>query len=147
MAGCTRRAVLAGATAAMAAFIARAQTLAAAGRHEFIEAAFAMREQALRAGDQPYGAVLVRDGRIVGFGPSRVIVNRDWTAHAEREAIRDAQARLGVIDLSGCELYSTSRPCAICERAAGDANVARMYYGPEAIDAGVPAGRSFGPIR
>ena len=62
-------------------------------------------------GDQPYGAVVVKDGRIIGYGPSRVVLKKDATAHAEREAIREAQARLGTTDLSGCVLYSTSRPC------------------------------------
>jgi tRNA(adenine34) deaminase len=90
--------------------------------------------------------VVVKDRRIVGFGPSRVVTRRDWTAHAEREAIRDAQARLGS-DLSGCVLYSTSRPCAACERAAADSNIARMYFGTEATDAGPPTGQSFGPTR
>ena len=54
-----------------------------------------MQDDAVRAGDQAYGAVVVKDGRIIGFGPSRVVLKKDWTAHAEREAIREAQARLG----------------------------------------------------
>ena len=73
---------------------------------EFIAAAFKMSDEAVRAGDQAYGAVVVKDGRIVGFGPSRVVLKKDWTAHAEREAIREAQARLGRADLAGCVLYS-----------------------------------------
>jgi tRNA(adenine34) deaminase len=103
----------------------------------FVDAAFAMKSQAERSGDQSYGAVVVRDMEIVGWGPSRVIAKRDWTAHAEREAIRDAQAALGA-DLSGCVIYSTSRPCVNCERAAAEAGIARMYFGAEATDAGVP---------
>jgi tRNA(Arg) A34 adenosine deaminase TadA len=67
-----------------------------------------------------------------------VNVRNDATAHAEREAIRDAQAKLGRADLSGCVMYSTSRPCADCERAAAQANLARMYFGANATDAGVP---------
>ena len=58
--------------------------------------------------------------------------------HAEREAIRDAQRRTRRDDLSGCAMYSTSRPCNACQRAAAQAKVARMYYGPEATDAGAP---------
>jgi len=110
---------------------------APAAHREFIAAAFKMRDEAVRAGDQPYGAVVVRDGQIIGFGPSRVVLKKDWTAHAEREAIREAQARLGS-DLSGCLLYSSSRPCAQCEAAAARARIARMYYGSEAADAGAP---------
>ena len=111
---------------------------APAEHREFIEAAFRMRDEAVRAGDQAFGAVVVKEGRIVGFGPSRVVLKKDWTAHAEREAIREAQARLGTSDLSGCVLYSSSRPCAACETAAAQANIARMYYGISATDAGPP---------
>lgn len=77
-----------------------------------------LRQQAVGAGDQAYGAVVVRDGQVVGEGPSRVVLSRDPTAHAEMEAIRDAAKRLGTRDLRGCELYSTSRPCKMCETAA-----------------------------
>jgi tRNA(adenine34) deaminase len=115
---------------------ARGAALDEQTRH-FVDAAFAMKRQAERNGDQAYGAVVVRDRAIVGWGPSRVVARRDWTAHAEREAIRDAQATLGA-DLSGCVIYSTSRPCANCERAAAEAGIARMYFGAEATDAGVP---------
>ena len=102
------------------------------------EAAAAMKRLAQSWGDQPYGAVLVADGRIIGEGPSRVVQKKDASAHAEREAIRDAQQRLGRSDLAGSVLYSTSRPCALCERAAADANVGQMIYGAELRDAGKP---------
>lgn len=98
----------------------------------------AMRQQALSWGDQPYGAVLVRDDRIVGYGPSRVVQRRDIDAHAEREAIRDALARVGADQVRGADLYATSRPCALCEAAAARAGVRRMYVGPQAQDAGAP---------
>ena len=104
----------------------------------WFEAAEAMKRLALSWGDQPYGAVLVADGAIVGDGPSRVVKRNDPNAHAEREAIRDAQIRLGRSDLAGSVLYSTSRPCRQCETAAAEANVARMIYGPELNDAGQP---------
>jgi tRNA(Arg) A34 adenosine deaminase TadA len=80
----------------------------------------------------------VHGDEIVGWGPSRVVTRNDPTAHAEREAIRDAQRRLGKLDLSGSMLYSTSRPCSLCERAAAEAKVARMIHGVSAIDAGAP---------
>jgi len=91
----------------------------------------------MRAGDQPYGAVVVRDNQIVGWGPSRVRELGEWVGHAEREAMRDAQRRLGP-DLSDCVMYSSSRPCGACERAAAQAKLARMYHGPDATDAGAP---------
>jgi tRNA(Arg) A34 adenosine deaminase TadA len=106
-------------------------------KRPFVDAAFAMKRQAEANGDQSYGAVVVRQETIVGWGPSRVVTKRDWTAHAEREAIRHAQTALGA-DLSGCIMYSTSRPCVNCERAAAEAGIARMFFGAEATDAGVP---------
>ena len=134
---CTRRAVLAAFAAAGAALATRAK--AAIQEHrEFIAAAFRTRDEAVRAGDQPFGAVVVKDGRILGFGPSRVVLKKDATAHAEREAIREAQARLGRSDLSGAVLYSSSRPCSACEAAAAEANIARMIHGSEAVDGGRP---------
>jgi tRNA(adenine34) deaminase len=132
---CCRRSALGLAAAAIATLTARAKA-APAEHREFIAAAFNMRDDAVRAGDQAYGAVVVKDGRIIGFGPSRVVLKKDVTAHAEREAIREAQARLG--DLSGCVLYSSSRPCSACEAAAHDAKIARMYFGADAADAGAP---------
>jgi tRNA(Arg) A34 adenosine deaminase TadA len=134
---CCRRSALGLAAAAIVALAARAKAAPAAHR-EFIAAAFKMREDAVRAGDQAYGAVVVRDGRIIGFGPSRVVLKKDWAAHAEREAIREAQAKLGRGDLSGCLLYSSSRPCSACGTAAYDAKIARMYFGADAADAGAP---------
>ena len=89
-------------------------------------------------GDQPYGAVLVLDDKLVGQGPSRVVKNQNADAHAEREAIRDAQRKLGREKLPGAVLYSTSRPCSRCEAAAAEAGVSRMYFGPSLTDAGVP---------
>jgi tRNA(adenine34) deaminase len=134
---CTRRAALAVLAAAGAAAATRAK--AAPEEHrEFIAAAFRMRDEAVRAGDQPFGAVVVKQSRILGFGPSRVMLKKDATAHAEREAIREAQARLGRSDLSGAVLYSSSRPCFACETAAAEANIARMIHGSEAADAGRP---------
>lgn len=102
------------------------------------EAAAAMKRLALSWGDQAYGAVLVLDDHVVGEGPSRVIKHGDPNAHAEREAIRDAQRRLKRAKLDGSILYSTSRPCAACEAAAAAAGVSRMIFGDTLQDAGVP---------
>ena len=99
----------------------------------------ALRDQAQRSGDQPYGAVVLRGDAIVGEGPSRVVVNGDPTAHAEMEAIRDAARRLNTRDLAGCVLVSTSRPCRMCEAAAGWARIERMVHGDALTDGGRPA--------
>jgi tRNA(Arg) A34 adenosine deaminase TadA len=109
------------------------------------EAAFGMKRLAESWGDQPYGAVLVLGDELVGEGPSRVVKRGDPTAHAEREAIRDAQRRLQRTDLAGSVLYSTSRPCAACEAAAAAAGIGRMIFGEELNDAGVPRSTSAGP--
>ena len=102
------------------------------------QAAVRMQRLAQSWGDQPYGAVLVLDGAIVGEGPSRVVKNKDLDAHAEREAIRDARRKLGRDQLTGAVLYSTSRPCSLCEAAAAEAGVSRMYFGASLVDGGTP---------
>jgi tRNA(Arg) A34 adenosine deaminase TadA len=132
-----RRRVFLSIVAGVASAIALGVRRAVADPLVFIAAAFEMKKQSEQSGDQPYGAVVVIDDEIVGLGPSRVIVNADPAAHGEREAIRDAQKRIGD-DLSGCTLYSTSRPCSACERVAAEAKVTRMVYGAEATDAGAP---------
>jgi len=104
----------------------------------WFEAAASMKRLAESWGDQPYGAVLVANGAIIGNGPSRVVQRGDPSAHAEREAIRDAQLRLGRTALPGSVLYSTSRPCRQCEIAAAQAHVSRMIYGEALNDAGQP---------
>ena len=116
----------------------RGDSASASNKQTFIDKAFEMKRLAESTGDQSYGAVIVRGTEIVGLGPSRVVVKKDVTAHAEREALRDAQAKLGKSDLSDCVMYSTSRPCGDCERAAAQAKLSRMYYGPQGADAGAP---------
>ncbi len=88
--------------------------------------------------------MVVKDGRIVGFDPSRVVTNGDPTAHAEMMAIRDAARRLGSTSLSGAVMYSTSRLCAMCEVAAFWANVTQMVHGPALSDADAPQLRRCG---
>ena len=141
----SRRATLVQAVAAVVvASLARSVSSAERGEPAFrperrwYEAAASMERLARSWGDQPYGAVLVAGGIVIGEGPSRVIKLGDPTAHAEREAIRDAQRRLGRTVLAGSVLYSTSRPCRLCEVAAAEAGVARMVYGEELNDAGAP---------
>ena len=104
----------------------------------FVDAAYGMRRRAVAAGDQAFGAVVVKDDRIVGEGPSRVVTSHDATAHAEMEAIRDASRRLGTGDLSGCVMYSTFQPCPMCETAAYWAKVSQLYHGSAPTDGGAP---------
>mgnify|MGYP005650813257 FL=1 len=90
-----------------------------------------------------YGAVIVRDGLIIGEGWNRIYRNHDPTAHGEIEAIRDASRRTGSRDLSGAVIYATGgHPCPMCATACYWAGLDRIYYGddPKAItDAGAPA--------
>lgn len=104
----------------------------------FMERAFEMRQYAIDHGDQAYGAVVVRDNVIIGQSWSRVILDQDPTGHAEMAAIRDAARRLNDRDLSRAVLYSSSRPCAMCEAAAFWAGVRRMFYGREIKNTGSP---------
>jgi tRNA(Arg) A34 adenosine deaminase TadA len=97
-----------------------------------------MRTLAESWGDRSYGAVVVRDGAAIGLGPSRVVKDRDANAHADRVAIREAIKAHGAAAVAGAILYSTSRPCALCERAAASAGIARMYFGANTEDAGKP---------
>ena len=90
-----------------------------------------------------YGAVIVRDGAIIGEGWNRIYKNHDPTAHGEVEAIRDASRRTGSRDLSGAVIYTTGgHPCPMCATACYWAGLDRIYYGddPDRInDAGAPA--------
>lgn len=104
----------------------------------FMSVADDMLTLAVDAGDQPFGAVVVKNGRIVGWGPSRVVSDTDPTAHAEMVALRDAARRLGTRDLSGCTMYSTSHPCPMCEAGAYWAGIDRFVHGSDRTDGGSP---------
>ena len=80
-------------------------------------------------GEVPVGAVVVKDGAIIGEGHNRPRESHDPTAHAEIVAIRAAAARLGNDRLDGCDLFVTLEPCAMCAGAIAHARIARLYYG------------------
>ena len=83
----------------------------------------------------PFGAVVVKDGIVIGRGDNRVLVNHDATAHAEITAIRDACKNLNNHDLSGSILYTTCYPCPMCLAAIIWANIKKVYYGNTKEDA------------
>ena len=91
--------------------------------------ALALAARAAAAGEVPVGAVVVRDGEVIGQGFNRPITSRDPTAHAEIVALRAAAQRLGNYRLPGCELYVTLEPCAMCVGAMVHARLARIVYG------------------
>jgi guanine deaminase len=83
----------------------------------------------------PFGAVVVKDGEIIGEGYNRVISTLDPTAHGEVVAIRDACARLGNFSLEGCEIHTTGEPCPMCLGAILWSRIPRIYYGFSITDA------------
>ncbi len=83
----------------------------------------------------PFGAVVVKNGEIVGSGHNEVLKNNDPTCHAEMQAIRDACRNLKTFDLTGCELYTSCYPCPMCLSAIIWANIKKVYYGNTAADA------------
>jgi tRNA(adenine34) deaminase len=96
---------------------------------EFMRAALALAGEAAAAGEVPVGAVVVKDGEIVGRGYNRPISSHDPTAHAEVVAMREAAARLGNYRLPGCELFVTLEPCVMCVGAMAHARLARVVFG------------------
>lgn len=82
----------------------------------------------------PFGAVVVKDGAVVGKGHNQVLRNNDPTCHAEMMAIRKACKTLDTYDLSGCEIYATGEPCPMCLSAILWANIDKVYYGCNIID-------------
>ena len=91
--------------------------------------------ESVRSGGGPFAAVIVRDGEIIARGENRVTVCNDPTAHAEVSAIREAAARLGTYDLSGCEIYSSCEPCPMCLGAIYWARLDKLYYAGTRADA------------
>ena len=83
----------------------------------------------------PFGACIVKDGKIIGRGSNSVIKNNDPTAHAEVMAIRDACKNINSFDLTGCELYTTCYPCPMCLSAIMWSNITKIYYGNTKEDA------------
>ena len=93
----------------------------------YLARARALRDQAVKEGDQAYGAVVVRNGLIVGEGRNYVVLQNDPTAHSELLAVRDAARRLGTRDLSDCDVYSTATPCPMCQDALYWDRIRRVF--------------------
>jgi len=94
-----------------------------------MDEALALARAAGARGEVPVGAVVVRDGAIIGRGGNAPIAASDPTAHAEIAALRDAGRALGNYRLPGCELYVTIEPCAMCAGAILHARIARVVFG------------------
>ena len=95
----------------------------------YMQSALQLAEQAALAGEVPVGAIVVKDGVIVGRGYNAPISQHDPSAHAEIQAMREAAKTLGNYRLVGCTLYVTLEPCAMCGGAIQHARIARLVYG------------------
>jgi tRNA(Arg) A34 adenosine deaminase TadA len=102
---------------------------------DFMRQAIALAVENVKNNGGPFGAVIVKDGKIVATGVNRVTANNDPTAHAEVSAIRAACTRLGTFDLSGCVLYTSCEPCPMCLGAIYWAHIDKIYYGANQHDA------------
>lgn len=103
---------------------------------EFMRRAIALATENVRSGrGGPFGAVIVRDGAIVGEGANRVTEENDPTAHAEVRAIRNACRKLGAFALRGCEIYTSCEPCPMCLAAIYWAHIDRIWFGNTSADA------------
>jgi tRNA(adenine34) deaminase len=95
----------------------------------FMRAALDLARQAAQAGEVPVGAVVVKDGRIIGRGSNAPISRHDPSAHAEIAALRDAAQQIGNYRLVDCELFVTLEPCVMCVGAMFHARIARVVFG------------------
>ncbi len=98
---------------------------------EMMDEALMLARRAAEAGEVPVGAIVVRDGQIIGRGANRPVASHDPSAHAEIIALREAAAFLGNDRLTGCDLWVTLEPCAMCAGAIAHARIARLYYGAD----------------
>lgn len=102
---------------------------------KFMRKAIALSIDNVHNGGGPFGAVIVKDGKIIATGVNGVTKHNDPTAHAEVTAIRKASKKLGTFDLEGCEIYTSCEPCPMCLGAVYWAHLDKMYYGNTKTDA------------
>jgi len=95
----------------------------------FMQLALDEARAAAARGEVPVGCVVVRDGAVIARAGNRTLADKDPTAHAEMLAIRQAAAALGSERLTGCDLYVTLEPCAMCAAAMSFARIRRLYFG------------------
>lgn len=96
---------------------------------DYMRQALALARQAAAVGEVPVGALVVKDGEIIGRGYNAPISGHDPTAHAEIQAMRDAAQKLGNYRLVDCTLYVTLEPCAMCSGAIQHARITRLVFG------------------
>lgn len=100
----------------------------------FMQMAYDEARKALEEGNEPFGGVVVRDGKVVVRAHNTINADLDVTAHSETESVRAANKALGTLDLSGCTLYSTWEPCAMCCGAILASNMDTIVLGGRKLD-------------
>ena len=106
-------------------------------KNEFMKRAIELSIESVNKGTGPFGAVIVKDGKIIAEGSNKVTLshNPDSTAHGEMCVIRDACKKLNTFNLSGCELYSSCEPCPMCLSACYWSRIDKIYYANTREDA------------
>jgi tRNA(Arg) A34 adenosine deaminase TadA len=104
-------------------------------KDEFMRRAIRLSLDNVKNGGGPFGAIIVKDGKVISAGTNNVTAKNDPTAHAEIDAIRKAAKNLKNFDLSECELYTSCEPCPMCLSAIYWARISRIYYGNTKKDA------------
>ncbi|MCD7914320.1 MAG: nucleoside deaminase [Tannerellaceae bacterium] len=104
-------------------------------KKDFMRKAIELSVENVYHGGGPFGAVIVKNNRIIATGVNRVTDSCDPTAHAEVSAIRNACKELDTFDLSGCEIYTSCEPCPMCLGAIYWAHLDKIYYGNNKTDA------------
>ena len=102
---------------------------------KFLQMAVDESRFSVEQGSSPFGAVIVKDGKVISKAHNTVVPSNDATAHAEVNAIRMAGRVLGTFDLSNCTLYTSCEPCPMCLNAAKWANIKEIYYAADRNDA------------
>jgi guanine deaminase len=102
---------------------------------EFMKAAISKAREGIEHGQTPFGACIVKNGKIISCEHNRVWEITDITAHAEIVAIREACSKQGSVDLSGCEIYTTTEPCPMCFSAIHWARIGKVIFGTGIEDA------------
>jgi tRNA(Arg) A34 adenosine deaminase TadA len=102
---------------------------------KFMIKAIALSVENIKRGGGPFGAVIVKEGKIIATGVNRVTANTDPTAHAEVNVIRKAAKKLGTFDLVGCDIYTSCEPCPMCLGAIYWAHLDKIFYGNSKTDA------------
>lgn len=111
-------------------------------KNKFLEQAIILAKEAEKCGEVPVGAVVVKDGAIIGKGFNKTEKTKDPTAHAEILAIKEAAKSLGTWRLEDCDLYVTLEPCPMCAGAIINSRINRVFFGAYDLKGGAASNES-----